>query len=269
MGLERLSPSRASDFKVCPQLYKFRSIDKIPEPTTVHQARGTTAHLALQNLFDLPTAERTPEALYDLYRQAWSGLRGEEEYSELFETVEDEREWGVASMDLLRNYFAIEDPASIQPLDRELDMLEDLEGVVIRGILDRIDETPDGDLIITDYKTGKAPPERYALPAFFALKLYALLIRKRLGKTPTELRLLYLNGPTLYRLRVTEHQLNGTERQIKALWKRIDEAIDRDHFPAKKNNLCGWCSYQDICPAWADTSDDGVLSTSTVGATTG
>ena len=40
-------------------------------------------------------------------------------------------------------------------------MLEDLDGIVIRGILDRIDRDSDGRLVITDYKTGKAPPERY------------------------------------------------------------------------------------------------------------
>ena len=51
--LETLSPSRASDFKVCPQLFKFKAIDKIEVPPTMYQARGTTAHLALQWLFDL------------------------------------------------------------------------------------------------------------------------------------------------------------------------------------------------------------------------
>ena len=72
MSLERLSPSRASDFKVCPQLFKFRSIDKLDEPVTVYQARGTTAHLALQRLYDLPAAERTAEMLYSLFREAWT-----------------------------------------------------------------------------------------------------------------------------------------------------------------------------------------------------
>ncbi|MCZ6631289.1 MAG: PD-(D/E)XK nuclease family protein, partial [Actinobacteria bacterium] len=43
--LETLSPSRAGDFKTCPQLFKFRAIDRLPEPTSIYQARGTTAHL--------------------------------------------------------------------------------------------------------------------------------------------------------------------------------------------------------------------------------
>jgi len=252
MALERLSPSRASDFKQCPQLFKFKSIDKIPEPTTVYQARGTTAHTALQNLFDLAPADRTPEALYDLFRTAWSETRGSKEFADLFGTVEEERAWGVESMKLLRNYFTVEDPTKTHPADRELDMLEDLDGIVIRGILDRIDENPAGELVILDYKTGKAPPERYAMPAFFGLKIYALLIRKRTGKTPVELRLMYLNGPTEYRLAVNNQQLDAIDQHLRALWARINEAIETDNFPAKKNNLCGWCSFQDICPAWAD-----------------
>ncbi len=253
MSLSSLSPSRAGDFKVCPQLFKFRSIDKLDEPATVFQARGTTAHVALQNLYDLEPPQRTPEALYDLFRDAWRDLRGSDEFSHLFETVEEERDWGLESMALLRNYFAIEDPATVSPLDRELDMVEDLDGITIRGILDRIDETTDGQLVITDYKTGKAPPERYALPAFFALKIYALLIRTRLGRTPSELRLLYLNGPTLYRLPVNDTQLDGIDRQLRALWTRINRSIESDHFPPKTGPLCNWCSFQALCPAWEDS----------------
>jgi putative RecB family exonuclease len=204
MALEALSPSRAEDFKACPQLYKFRSIDRLHEQTTIQQARGTTAHLALQRLFDSPPAERTPERLYALFRESWTELRALPEYGGLFEGTEEERSWGLDCLKLLANYFATERPESIEPIDREMDMLEDLGGITIRGILDRIDRRPDGALTITDYKTGAAPSERYALSAFFALKIYALLIRTRTGETPAEVRLLYLRGPTVYRLAIDD-----------------------------------------------------------------
>jgi putative RecB family exonuclease len=252
--LETLSPSRAGDFKTCPQLFKFRAIDKVPEPPSVYQARGTTAHLALQRLFDDAESERTPERLYDLFREAWTEVRGEEEFAELFENLDQEREWGIESMELLANYFSIEDPTSFEPEDRELDMLEDLDGMMIRGILDRIDRDSDGRLIITDYKTGKAPPERYALSSFFALKIYALLIRNRLGETPKEVRLLYLNGPTLYRLPIEDRHLDAMDGQLRALWAAIERAMATDRFPARRGSLCNWCSYQEICPAFAEVS---------------
>lgn len=250
--LETLSPSRAGDFKTCPQLFKFRAIDRIPEPTSVHQARGTTAHLALQRLFDLPTDARTPDTLFDLFRQAWTEIRGDEEFAGLFADVDEERRWGVESLQLLANYFSIEDPASFDPAAREMDMTEDMDGIVIRGILDRMDRLPDGSLVITDYKTGKAPPESFALPAFFALKIYALLIRNRTGETPTELRLLYLNGPTLYRLPVDDRQLDAMDSQLRALWAAIDRALASERFPPRRGSLCNWCSYKEICPAWGE-----------------
>lgn len=270
--ITRLSPSRASDFKLCPQLFKFRAIDRLPEPSTVYQARGTTAHLALQRLFDLPAPQRTPEALFDLFRKAWVEVK-DEEYPGLFESVEEERAWGLESLELLANYFLVEDPRSFDPLDRELDMTEDLDSVAMRGILDRMEENENGDLIIVDYKTGKAPPERYSLSAFFALKIYALLIRKRTGRTPVELRLLYLNGPDLYRLEVNEGQLVAMEKQVKALWSAIQRAIAQDKFPPRVSRLCDWCSFKEICPAWEDEvalvdagTDAGITASTRAGA---
>lgn len=248
--LETLSPSRAGDFKRCPQLFKFRSIDRLPEPTTIYQARGTTAHLALERFYDLTPEERLPDQLFDLFREAWTEVRGTEEFKDLFETAEDERAWGLESLELLANYFAVEDPRAIDPVERELDMLEDLEGITIRGILDRIDREEDGRLVITDYKSGKAPPEQYSLPAFFALKIYALLIRQIMNETPKELRLLYLNGPTLYRLEIDDRQLDAMDSQLRALWAAIERAMSTGKFPTRPGKLCSWCSFQDICPAF-------------------
>ena len=145
----------------------------------------------------------------------------------------------------------VEDPTRLEPLDRELDMTEGIGEITIRGILDRMEEEPDG-LVITDYKTGKAPPERYALPAFFALKIYALLIRKRIGRTPVRLKLMYLNGPTVYEIPVNDAQLNATQRKLEALWDAINRAITRDDFPPRPGRLCDWCQYRDICPAFAE-----------------
>jgi len=252
--LETLSPSRAADFKVCPQLFKFKAIDKIETPPTPSQARGTTAHLALQRLFDEPTAARTPERLADLFRTAWTELRSSD-YVGLFATVEDERRWGLDSLAVLGNYFGLEDPTSFEPLHRELDVSEDIGDMRIRGILDRVEQTGDG-LVITDYKTGAAPPEHFALKAFFALKIYGVLIRRITGDTPVGLRLLYLNGPTVYRIPIGDRQLDAMERQLEALWAAINRAIATGWFPPRPGRLCDWCPYRDRCPAFSDETAD-------------
>lgn len=263
-SLITLSPSRASDFKTCPQLYKFKSIDKIPTTPTIHQARGTTAHLALERLFAEPAPRRTPDRLYDLFREAWSELKAEE-YPDLFDSIDDEREWGIDSLRLLADYFTMEDPSSFEPDEREMDLTVEVGDMTIRGILDRMERIREIDahgaerelLVITDYKTGRAPPATYAHKAFFALKIYALLIRITRGVTPDRLRLLYLNGPTEYTLDIDDSQLDAMERQLEALWGAIERAIATNRWPTRTSALCDWCDYkQDLCPAWNDLDAD-------------
>src|SRR5262245_63311592 len=83
--LPSLSPSRAADFKTCPLLYRFRSIDRIPELPTADQARGTLVHAVLEHLFDLPPAERTPQGAAALVAPQWERLLEERpELTELF-----------------------------------------------------------------------------------------------------------------------------------------------------------------------------------------
>ena len=69
--LGALSPSRAGDFMTCPLLYRFRTIDRLPEEPSPDAVRGTLVHKVLEDLFDLPAAERTPEQARDLLVPAW------------------------------------------------------------------------------------------------------------------------------------------------------------------------------------------------------
>src|SRR5687767_10298090 len=72
--LGALSPSRAADFMVCPLLYRFRTVDRLPEPPSPDAMRGTLVHKVLEDLFDLPAADRTPERARDLLVPTWDGL---------------------------------------------------------------------------------------------------------------------------------------------------------------------------------------------------
>ena len=72
--LGALSPSRAGDFITCPLLYRFRTIDKLSEPFSRDAVRGTVVHKVLEDLFDLPAADRTPTRARDLLVPAWDSL---------------------------------------------------------------------------------------------------------------------------------------------------------------------------------------------------
>ena len=261
--LANLSPSRASDFKTCPQLYKFRHVDKLPSIPTPAQARGTAVHLALERLFLLPAADRHPERLLELFDVAWEETLEEDEYRELFANDPGSREeFHRSSREVAERYFRIEDPRDLEPLERELHVSlvidegdsrrDDGKQLEIRGVIDRLDPAPGGGFVITDYKTGRAPPLRFADSSFFALKVYALMIQENHNRTPDLVRLLYLGNSEAHSLPVSRTQLRGVKKQLQALWWAIDRAISTGLFPTRKTRLCDWCSYQPVCPAWAD-----------------
>ncbi len=246
--IKNLSPSRASQFKTCPQQFKYANVDKLKEPTNEVQAKGTTVHQALEDLFDLPQDERSIEKLHNLFRDAWTKVRGTDEHHNLFSSVEEERDWGIDGLKLLNNYMTIEDPTTFNPLERERWVRGSIEDLNLRGILDRMDRNRNGELIIVDYKSGKAPMAKYKEPRFFALKLYALLIKEELGEMPAELKLIYLKNSTIHTLKINEEDLNIARREILEIWTNIKKAYKENKFPAVKNNLCDWCYYKPICP---------------------
>src|SRR5829696_8262708 len=77
--LGALSPSRAGDFKTCPLMYRYRTIDKLPEPPSPDAVRGTVVHKVLEDLFDLPAPDRTPERAEQMIDAAWQHVREDDE----------------------------------------------------------------------------------------------------------------------------------------------------------------------------------------------
>ena len=254
--IKNLSPSRASQFKTCPKQFEYANVIKITEPTNDVQAKGTTIHTALELLFDELPKNRTKDKLHKLFRNEWNNIRNDDEFSNLFTSKEEERAWGLDAYKLLSNYLQLEDPKEIEPLERERWVKGRIEDLNLRGILDRMDEDEDGNLVILDYKSGKAPNPKYKEPRFFALKLYALLIEQEIGKMPTELKLIYLKNSTVHSLKVNSQMLAEVRSEILGIWEDIKVSFKNENFPAIKNTLCDWCYYKPICPAYNQDSPD-------------
>lgn len=255
-ALPTLSPSRAADFKTCPLLYRFRSIDRLPERPTPDQARGTLVHAVLEVLFDSPAGERTPDRAAELTAPQWARLVEEEpELASIFagspltldEFLHEARE-------LLGGYFALEDPNRLEPADREAYVEAQVDGrLVIRGIIDRLDVSPAGDVRVVDYKTGGAPREAFEARAMFQLKFYALVLWRTRGVVPRVLRLMYLRDQEVCDFAPDADDLERFERTLLALWEAISAATAAQDFRAKPSRLCGWCAHQALCPAYGGT----------------
>ncbi len=250
-----LSPSRAADFMTCPLLYRFRVIDRLPEPPTTATARGTLVHAALERLFDLPAAGRTPEAARTLLAGEWDRLAAEEpDLAELFENEAERTAWLESATAIVDAYFTLEDPRRLEPAEREAYVETTLEsGLRLRGYIDRLDVAPSGDIRIVDYKTGRAPREAYEASALFQMKFYALVIWRLRGQVPRLLQLMYLAEGEVLRYSPDESDLLATERKVVALWKAIERARQAGDWRPRPSRLCDWCNHKALCPEFGGT----------------
>jgi putative RecB family exonuclease len=251
-----LSPSRAADFMTCPLLYRFRVIDRIPEPPTTATARGTLVHAVLERLFDLPAAGRTPAAAAEMLVPEWSRLcEGDELLAALITDDEERTRFVADAAAALTGYFKLEDPRRLEPAEREWYVEAELSsGLRLRGYIDRVDATPAGDLRIVDYKTGRVPLEAYESSALFQMKFYALVIWRLRGVIPRLLQLMYLSGDgEVLRYSPDEADLLATERKLNALWAAISRARETGDFRPRPGKLCDWCRHKALCPAFGGT----------------
>lgn len=244
----RLSPSRVSEFNNCPQLYKYRVIDQLPEPPSIDAERGTLIHSILEDLFDLPPSQRVYEQAVLMAPNRWR-IQVEAK-PELTSLVLNEKEWMDRVAALLANYFLLEKPETFEATHREMHLEQDLTSdVYLHGYVDRIDVAATGEVRIVDYKSGKSPKPGWEEKALFQLRVYALLYWRLNEVIPTLLVLHYLGDARSVKSSPTEKELLSTEKKLLQIAGEIIEAMREDHFPAKPTRLCDWCFFKTICPA--------------------
>ncbi len=251
-----LSPSRAADFVQCPLLYRFRVVDGLPEPASPAAVRGTVVHAVLGRLFDLPAASRTVAAARDLLGPQWERMLAEEPaLAELFDGDDAALTAWLDSADrLLGRWFELEDPTRLEPAERELYVETDLEqGLRLRGYVDRLDVAPGGEVRVVDYKTGRAPSERFESRALFQMRFYALVLWRSRGVLPRVLQLVYLGSGEVLRYSPDEAELRATERKVLALWQAIARAAETGDWRPSPGRLCDWCHHKPLCPAHGGT----------------
>jgi putative RecB family exonuclease len=246
-----LTPSKVAAFKDCALAFRFSAIDRLPEAPTLATTKGTVVHRALERLFaQYGVGERTIEAALTELDMAGEEVLADPEYAELeadAATVLAEAE------PLVRNYFKLEDPNSVQPIGLELRLEATLGTMRLRGIIDRLDLGPDGELTVVDYKTGRAPGQAFEQNKLGGVHFYAYLCEQALGRRPARVQLLHLKEPMVIESIPTEQSVKGMAIRAGAVWTAVERACRMDDFRPKPGRLCDYCAYKAYCPAFGGT----------------
>ncbi len=244
-----LSPSKLSSFTSCALQFRLANIDRIPEPPTQATSRGTLVHAALEHLFTLPAEERVRAVADECVDIAYAAYRDDPEWTDLDMDDETEAAMVAEARHLVANEFLLEDPTAITPMGIELKLEVEIGGLRLRGIIDRLDLV-DGDLVVTDYKTGRSPSDLHARARMQGVHVYALMCEKFFGRRPVRVQLLHLAEPVAVIAEPTDQSTRGLERRLHAVWSAVESACETEDFRPRQSALCGWCSFQQWCPAF-------------------
>lgn len=245
-----LSPSRVAAFTSCPMAFRFASIEQLPEPPSPHAVKGSLVHRALELLFEHPGPGRTAEAARIALDAAVTEFRLDPEYVLLSLDADAEQAFIDDSWSLVQGYFEMEQPAEIEHAGLELRLETTIGDLSVRGIIDRLDTRPNGDLVVVDYKTGKAPAPQYQQQSLQGVHFYSLLCQEVLGKRPVEIRLLYLRSRTVISATPTDSSVRAISQRTTAVHKAIERACTTGDFRPNEGPLCKSCAFKPWCPAF-------------------
>lgn len=250
-----LSPSRVSSFTSCPMQFRFSSVQRLPEPPGVATTKGSVVHLALEKLFELPNQQRTPDMLATTLTEALADYATDPDYVGLQLDEPAAARFEKECHKLIERYFDMEDPRQIDAIGLEIRLAANVGSLELRGIIDRLELDADGGLVVTDYKTGRAPSGNFEQKSLSGVHFYSFLCEAVLGKRPSKVRLMYLSSGETIETTPTAQSVKFIDTRTAAVWKAVERACISGDFRPSKSKLCDWCRFQQWCPAFDGNPD--------------
>ena len=251
--LLRVTPARLGTWADCPRRYRLTYVDRPAPPRSGARAAstlGAVVHLALRSFYDLPVTQRAPDAAAAQVDRHWS--------AEGFRDAAQAAGYRLRAREWVAEY-AAGAGAGATPVAVERWVSVPTSRIVAEGRADRIDRRPAADgvdeLVVVDYKTGRAPDRDEALRSP-ALALYALGARHTMHRACTRVELHHLPTGEVTAATHDEASLHGHLTRAEDAAEEAADAADvlaaggdRDAlFPPRPAPRCGSCDVRRHCP---------------------
>jgi len=235
-----LNYSRLNVWDICPRLYRFQYIDRIPTPPKPALFLANQVHQALQQYLSIPLAEREGINLEQLLRDNW---RRHPERPRVFADREEEAEHGRRALSMLQNFLAGDDARAEPEAVEQWFEVDVTEGVRLNGKVDRIDRTA-GGLVVVDYKTGRLWNREAEMEGLQPVT-YTFLVQEATGEPVREVVLFFLPANERLVIRPDPGVLSEFRERLAAYARTIQ--AEREFAPAP-SPFCSICDHRDRCP---------------------
>jgi RecB family exonuclease len=243
------TPSKLAAFGDCPRRYRFTYLDRPPPPKGppwAHNSVGSAVHAALRSWWELPVERRTAQAARQLLYGVWSTAG--------FRDAEQSERWRARAAGWLTDYVGGLDPAD-EPVGTERQVAATTGRLALSGRVDRIDQRGD-ELVVVDYKTGRAVCTEDEARGSPALAAYVLGVRRTLRRPCRRVELHHLPTGRVSAFEHTDESLQRhldraeqTAADIVTATDTLAAGADPDEvFPATPSSACAWCDFRRLCP---------------------
>jgi len=232
-----LSYTQISIYQKCPLQYKLQYIDGLKPKDKGFFSFGSTMHLCTEYFFKVKVPPPPSlDELLQFYEQNW--------LSEGYQSDEEEANYRTYGREILSRFWEIHYADFRMPLAIERLFNIDIEGIQLRGLIDRVDKLDSGGLSIIDYKTNRELFTTDYLEKDMQLTLYQLAAEQTWHMPVERLTLYHMrsNTPCSCEPR-DEAQLDQT-RQIVL---EVANNITQERFPATEHEYCP-CDFPEYCP---------------------
>ena len=235
--MKPLSYTQISLYQTCPLCYKLQYIDGLEQKEKGYFSFGTTMHECAEYFFKVKVPPPPSlEELLQFYERNW--------LSAGYESAEEEADYKAYGREMLAKFWEIHSPDFRMPIAVEWMFNIDVEGVKLRGFIDRVDKLDSGGLSIVDYKTDRELFTKDDLEKNLQLTLYQLAVEQS-WFLPVERLTLYhfrSNTPCSCQPR-DEVQLEEAKNLVLA----VASGIAEERFPAIESGRCP-CDFAEHCP---------------------
>lgn len=253
------SHSRISTFEQCKYKYKLQYIDKVKVdiPTTIEAFMGDMVHQTLEKLYLNLKPQKIPSLLevLDNYTKLWNKLWNDKILIvKKGYTKENYISMGERYIKDYYNHFHPFEQMTILGLETQ-DKMDLPDGNSYHVRIDRLGCKGD-TYFVCDYKTNSSMKSQEEADKDRQLAMYSIWVKNKYKNAKQVMLLWHMLAfdKTVVSTR-TDQELQNLQTETVNLIKTIEACIE---FPLTISNLCSYCVFQEICPAFSQNTESTI-----------
>jgi DNA helicase-2/ATP-dependent DNA helicase PcrA len=232
------SASALQTFDNCPMQYKLSYVLRVPTAGKTYFNLGGAVHEVIEHLTrqELEGIPPTKEQALAMLEHFWSSAA----YASRKKECEDKER----AEQMIDTYLAWQSQNENEVIDVEMKFAFDLSGRIVKGFIDRVERTPEGNFVVIDFKTGYQSETKNSIKENIQMNVYCLAILEKFGALPCRASLFYVKHEKMVDYFPDSEQL---EKQKTRLTSMIDEVLS-ERFPGNPAyKTCRFCDYEALC----------------------